>query len=218
MRPTRIFVGFVGALAAFAGLSLAGRDAEAQRYAHYHPAQPRARVGVLVFPRGIYFGGGLTATRILGQEGGDELLEDGAGVTLYSGLRVNESLALELGWIGSLHNPARVDTAFGSDTDYLVLNGFTADAKVYVQRNATQVQPFLQGGVGVYFLDSQYFGTQSVGTGFQLGGGLDFYTRSNVMLGLRALYRGMAMGPPNESYNDTYVSAATVEGSLSFQF
>jgi hypothetical protein len=203
---------------AFAGLAFESRDAEAQRYYRYHPARPRARVGVMVFPRGIYFGGGLTATRILAQEGGSELLEDGAGLTLYSGLRVNQSLALELGWMGSLHNPERVQTAFGSDTDYLVLNAFTADAKVYVQRDAIEVQPFLQGGVGVYFLDSDYFGTQSVGTGFQLGGGVDFYTRSNVVLGLRALYRGMAMGPPSEDYNDTYVSAATVEGSLTFQF
>jgi len=209
---------FVGAVVALAGIALASGEARAQHYHYYQPPPPRARVGVLVFPRGIYFGGGLTATRILSQEGGNELLEDGAGITLYSGLRVNESLALELGWIGSLHNPDRVQTAFGSDTDYLVLNAFTADAKIYLQRNATNVQPFLQGGVGLYFLDSEYFGAQSVGTGFQLGGGMDFHTHSNVTLGLRALYRGMAMGPPNENYNDTFVNAATVEGNLTFRF
>jgi hypothetical protein len=218
MRPSRILLVVLGALVVFAGFAIEEGRARAQRYGYYRAHPPRARVGVVVFPRGVYFGGGLVGTRILHQKGGDELLQDGVGLTLYSGLRANRSLALELGWVGSLHNPSRVETAFGADTDYLVLNAFTADAKIYVPSSSPKMEPFLQGGLGVYFLDSEYFGTQSVGSGFQLGGGFDFHTGSNVTLGLRALYRGMAMGPPAEDYNDTFVSAATIEGNLTFWF
>ncbi len=207
-------VGILGV--ALAGITLTASDAAAQ-YRRYRPAH--AHAGMVWFPRGIYFGAGLVGTRILGQEGGDELLEDGGGLTLYSGLRVNRSLALELGWVGTLHNPSQVQTAFGSDTDYLVLNAFTADAKIFLHpQQQHTAEPYLQGGVGVYFLDSDYFGTQSVGTGFQLGGGFDFRAGGNVILGLRALYRGISMGPPNADYNDTYINAATVEGNLTFAF
>ena len=216
MKTSRITLFAVAGFVALAGITMGAGDVDAQRYRRYRPHHHGA--GVVLFPRGIYFGGGLVATRILDQDGGDELLDDGGGLTLYSGLRVNKSLALELGWVGTLHNPTQVQTAFGPDTDQLVLNAFTADAKVYVNNQSPSMEPFLQGGVGVYFLDSEYFGTQSVGTGFQLGGGFDFRTASNVTLGLRALYRGLAMGPPETDYTDTYVSAVTVEGNISVSF
>ena len=188
-------------------------------YAQYnHPAyRPHSRSAVL-YPKGLYVGGGVAATSILHQQGGEELLEGGAGLSLHAGLRVNRSLALEAGWIGTLHNPVAVNTAFGDDTDYLVLNGFTADAKIYLRSSNPRIEPYLQGGVGIYLLDSDYFGTQSVGTGFQAGGGLDFKLGRRVELGVRALYRGMSMGPPQQDYNDTYVGALTAEGSLGIRF
>lgn len=218
MKTTRrIAVTITGAvvLAALSGLA-APSSAQAQ----YYYARPyyRPHAQVVVYPRGLYFGGGLIGTRILDQRGKTELLDSGGGITLYTGLRVNRTLALELGWAGTFHNPETVQTTFGEDTDFLILNGFTADAKVYLGTQNQSIEPFLQGGVGLYLLDSTYFGAQSVGTGFQAGGGIDLRAGDHVLLGLRALYRGMAMGPPEGTDNDTFVSAMTLEGNLTFRF
>ena len=208
---TLLLSGLSVALVSFLDLSAA--------HAQYHPAyRPHSRAAAVVYPKGLYVGGGLVGTRILSQQGGNELLEDGAGLSLYAGLRVNRSLALEAGWVGTLHNPVAVNTSFGEDTDYLVLNGFTADAKVFLGSANPKMQPFVQGGVGLYLLDSTYFGTQSVGTGFQAGGGVEIGLGRHVDLSLRGLYRGMSMGPPNQAESDTFVSAMTLEGNLSFRF
>ena len=188
--------------------------AAAQTY--YYPARP-AR-SVLIYPKGLYVGGGLVLSRILSQDGGAELLENGGGVTLYTGLRVNRVLALEAGWTGTFHNPEAVDTGFGEDIDYLVLNGLTADAKIFLNTTADNLEPYLQGGVGLYLLDSTYFGAQSAGTGFQLGGGAVTRLGEHLELGARALYRGLAMAPPDGGRADTVVSALTLEANLTVRF
>ncbi|MCG8417662.1 MAG: porin family protein [Proteobacteria bacterium] len=210
----RSFITLTGVLLAASVLSIS--EAQAQ----YYPAQPHYRptARVAVYPRGLYFGAGIVGTRIVDQSGGSEVLDHGAGATLYTGLRLNRTLAVEAGWMGTLHNPEQVRTSFGEDTDYLVLNGFTVDAKIYLNAVSQAMEPFLQGGVGVYLLDSSYFGSQSVGTGFQAGGGFDFRTGRHLALGVRILYRGMAMGPPERAESDTYVSAVTAEGNLTLRF
>jgi len=212
------------ALAAFVVVSPQIEDAEAGR--RYRRARPRAQLVLL--PRGLYVGAGIVGTKIVTQSGGPELLDDGAGLTLYGGVRISRSLALELGWTGTAHNPETVDVGFGAETDYLVLNGFTADAKIFLgagersadprSRQLGVAQPFVQGGLGVYLLDSQIFGAQSVGTGFQLGGGVDWGIAPNLDVGLRGLYRGIAMGPPETNQDDTFISAVTAEASLSLRF
>lgn len=210
---TPLFAGLGAMLVCLVGSS----SAFAQQY--QHPAyRPHSRAATPELSRRLYVGAGLAGTRILHQSGGNELLQGGGGIALHAGVRLNRLLALEAGWIGTLHNPVAVDTPFGEDTDYLVLNGFTADAKVYLRASNPRMEPYLQGGVGLYLLDSNYFGTQSVGTGFQAGGGLLFHLSPSVDLGARALYRGMAMGPPEQNYNDTFVSALTLEGNLNIRF
>jgi hypothetical protein len=184
--------------------------ADARRY-----YRSRARVGVVLVPGGLYVGGGPAGAAIIGQSGGPELLDNGGGLALFAGLRINPRLALELGWLGTFHNPA--ETGFG-DVDYLVLNGFTGDARVYLGESGQTSEPYLQGGLGLYLLDSTYFGAQSVGSGFQLGGGYDFFLSQQISLGVRALYRGIAMGPPDSNRNDTFLSAVTLDGSLKIDF
>jgi outer membrane protein with beta-barrel domain len=220
MQPTRILALLLGAVT----LAAAAPRAEAGRY-YVRPARPQYHVGVAVYPSGLYVGAGLVATRILDQSGGAELLENGGGLTLFTGIRISRPLALELGYLGSLHNPEKVRTTWGDDVDYLVLNGFTADARIFLGGNddpegprSGQVHPFLQGGVGLYFLDSTYFGTQSVGSGFQLGGGIDVTLAPNISLGLRGLYRGISMGPPERAENNTFISALTAEANLEIGF
>lgn len=200
--------------------SVESSSAEAQY--RYRRARPGATV--VVFPRGLYVGGGVVGTAILDQSGGPEILEGGAGVTLYGGMRIGRLLALELGFLGSFHNPATVDVGFGPETDYLVLSGATADAKIYLMSGSYQQgirpagEPFIQGGLGVYTLASENLGTDSIGTGFQLGGGYEFHIGRALDLGVRGLYRGIAMGPPDSSFNDTFISALTVEGNLTIRF
>lgn len=214
---------------AFSGILLASATAEAGRHYHarsrhhyhsYHTPYyaPRAHVGIFI-PWGWYVGAGAVATHVLHQQGGEDLVGDGAGLTVYAGLRVHPMLALEAGWVGSLHEPR--GASFSGD-DSLILNAFTTDARVYLpsaQRSATSgFEPYLQAGLGVYLLDNTYFGSQSVGTGFQLGGGLDANLGPNLQLGARLLYRGMAMGPADASYTDTYVGAVTGELDLTLRF
>lgn len=219
MRPfTKLIL--ASALALASVLALAPMQAHAQVYhrPYYSSSYSGAHAQVVVVPRGLYVGGGLVATRVLSQSGGDEVLNHGGGFALHTGFRVNHSLALEAGWTGTVHNPETVRTVFGDDIDYLGLHAFTADAKIFFPTETRSMEPFVQGGVGLYLLDSTYFGAQSVGTGFQAGGGLDFALGSNLDLGLRALYRGMSMGPPQGGVRDTYVSALSVDGNLSFRF
>lgn len=193
-------------------------DADAQRYQRRYYARPyyrpHARV-VAIYPQGLYVGGGLVINRILHQEGDSDLLSNGAGLTLYTGLRINRALAVEAGWIGTLHRQPSASNAFG---DGVVLNGFTGDAKLFFESSSESFEPYVQAGVGLYLLDSGYFGAQSAGAGFQAGGGFRYKLGEHADLGLRALYRGLAMGPPNATYSDTYVSGLTVEANLGFQF
>jgi opacity protein-like surface antigen len=185
---------------------------------YYAPAPPpAAAVRTYTRPSTFYMGLGIVGTSILEQSGGPEELEGGGGVSLWAGLHLNQALSLELGWLGSFHNPTGIGTWYGDDTDYLVLEGVTADARLHLSRGGG-FDPYLQGGVGVYFLGSENFGMDSIGTGFQLGGGFDIWVGNAVTLGLRARYHGIAMGPPDGGDNDTFINAATVEGSIALHF
>jgi hypothetical protein len=201
------------------GLFVAGAVLTAAASAHAGNARrPQNYTSVVVMPRGLYLGAGFVGTKILHQEGGVDLLDDGGGLTLFTGMRLNRTVALELGWMATLHNPETVITPFGDDVDFLVLNAVTGDAKIYVPSESPRFEPYVQGGIGAYFLDSNYFGTQSVGSGFQLGGGFDLAARRNLLLGLRALYRGMAMRGPDDTVDDTFVSAVSLEANLTLRF
>jgi len=184
---------------------------------HRPPPRGTYARGFTPTPRTWYMGMGLVGTNIVGQSGGPEQLDSGAGLSAWLGVRLADSLGLEIGWLGSFHNPASVSTWFGAETDFLVLEGVTADARLHLAPGRP-FDPYLQGGVGVYFLGSEHFGLDSVGTGFQAGGGGDIWLTPAITLGVRALYRGVAMGPPDGGDNDTFVSAVTLEGALAFHF
>lgn len=196
----------------------ASAPAEADRY-HRRPRHRSHTHVAVVMPWGLYVGAGLGAAGVLHQSGGDDLLGDGFGLSLHAGLRVHQLLALELGWLGTLHEPR--GAVFAED-QHLVLNGITADARVYLPAirggGGPGLEPYLQGGLGVYLLDNTYFGTQSTGTGFQLGGGLDIPLGPHLVLGARGLYRGLAMGPVDATYTDTFVGALTTEVTVTGRF
>jgi hypothetical protein len=164
-----------------------------------------------------YLGVGVVGTDIVGQSGGPEQLNPGGGLSAWLGMHVNNSLSLELGWLGSFHNPAPVGTWFEPGTDYLILEGVTADARIHLS-GPGQFDPYLQAGVGLYFLGSEALGMDSIGTGFQVGGGFDVWVGPAVTLGVRARYHGISMGPPDSTERDTFLSAVTLEGSLGLHF
>jgi opacity protein-like surface antigen len=222
-RTLCAILAFASALAAFVALP---SEADAHRVRVY-PARPRARVygagAFVIAPHGWYGGVGLVGTKILDQRGGPEHVEDGGGLTIWGGIRFNERLAVELGWMGSLHNPATVTNGYWAESDYLVLEAFTADAKIHLDRSGN-LDPYLQGGIGVYVLGREHFGIDAIGTGFQLGGGFDYWLGDNWSLGLRVRYHGISMAPPDDcagcgsSGDNTYISAVTAEGNLGLHF
>ncbi len=186
-------------------------------YPYYAPAPPPMAVRSYAGPPIWYMGMGVVGTSILKQSGGPEQLSSGGGMSLWAGVNLGQVLSLELGWLGSFHNPSDVGTWYGKQTDFLVLEGVTGDARIHLSRPGG-FDPYLQGGVGLYFLGSEHFGMDSVGTGFQLGGGFDLWLGRVVTLGVRALYHGIAMGPPEGGANDTFINAATFEGSVALHF
>ncbi len=167
----------------------------------------------LFIPLNWYGGIGALGTHVLRQDGGPELLYDGVGFNAYGGVRLHQSFALEVGYLQSFHNPAAVDTYFGTRVDYLVVEALTLDARVYLGRKSI-VEPYLQGGIGAYALTSQYFGLDSLGSGLQLGGGLDIYLSRAVALGARLLYRGILLGPPSSQVSDTFISTVTLMAAI----
>jgi hypothetical protein len=182
---------------------------------HYAPPPARAPMPNATW----YMGLGIVGTSILDQSGGPEVLDPGGGLSLWAGVHLSDALSLQIGWLGSFHNPADVDTWYGAETDFLVLEAVTADARLHLTRGGSVFDPYLMGGVGLYWLGSEHLGMDSVGTGFQAGGGFDVWVGPFVTLGVRARYHGIAMGPPDgEGDNDTFISAATVEGSIALHF
>ncbi len=184
-----------------------------RRHVHYPPPGPPPPT-----PATWYLGLAVVGTDVVGQTGGPEWLEPGGGLTAWIGLHVNSALSLELGWLGSLHNPAELGTWYGSETDFLVLEGVTADARLHLGGSGRGFDPYLQGGVGLYWLGSESLGLDSVGQGFQLGGGFDVWIGRALTVGLRARYHAVSMGAPEGGEHDTFVNAVTFEGSVGLHF
>jgi hypothetical protein len=215
------------ATTAAVALTAAARPADARPYRVYHSGwRPAPRyhhhshtgMGVVFLPQGVYLGAGVVATHVVDQRGGGEPIGDGAGVNLFTGIRIADTVALELGWLGSLHDGRTVRGAFGDETSYLALGGVTADARVYVGDHDSALRPYLQGGVGAYAIDRDGTDTSAVGTGLQLGGGFDVHLGSVVDLGARVLYRGIALDEPTAGSDEQFLSVVTAEASLSVKF
>ena len=84
------------------------------------------------------------------------------------GLKVNGKLTMgeNIGDLGGLQMAyAAYKLHVAKHGEPPVLNGFTGDAKIYLDSSNPVAEPYLQAGLGLYLLDSTYFGTQSVGTG-----------------------------------------------------
>ncbi len=210
-------------------VTLATRStAHAHGYYRYGPPPPPppphryqyAPYGPPVFVPYLYLGGALGGTGVVTQSGGPEALGSGAGGSLFLGLRLLPSFALELGVLESFHNPADTIDLFGdyAGTSYVVLTGFTGDALFHLLAHSRGIDPYLQAGLGLYALGRDVFGTSVSGWGFQLGGGIDFWLGRQVTLGGRVLYRGILMSEVEAAQPDTFIHAITGEVRLAIHF
>jgi hypothetical protein len=154
---------------------------------------------------GLYLGAGAGGFGIMGAKGPYQYISAGGFGSVWMGLNFSRRFALELGFIGSMHNEqfSGYDGYSYSDNN-LTLWGVTLDAKFNLVQPGwrSRFVPYLQAGVGAYGLVGDYYdgngyvGFQSLATGggVQLGGGLDIYLARWLVLGARVLYRGIILG------------------------
>jgi len=153
----------------------------------------------------VYLGAGAGGFGILGAAGPYQEISAGGFGSVWIGLNFSRRFALELGFIGSMHNE-RFSEYSGSfyDQNSLMLWGVTLDAKLNLVTPGwrNRFVPYLQAGVGAYGLVGDYYdefgyaGSKSLATGggVQLGGGIDIYLARWLVLGARVLYRGIVLG------------------------
>jgi hypothetical protein len=155
---------------------------------------------------GPYVGVGGGGFGVLGASGPFEYLGSGGFANIYVGMNFSRRFALELGFLGSIH-----DEEFSYEPQSLMLWGVTLDLRYNLVSPSwtRRFVPYLQAGVGAYGLVSDnYSGSQSLaqGGGFQAGGGLDIYLARWLTVGVRLLYRGIIMGRVDDSCGDRCIS------------
>ncbi len=165
---------------------------------YYRPRRHRWR-------QRFYLGAGAGAFGIIGAKGPYDYISAGGTGTAWIGVYLSRLLALELGFMGSAHREqfSEFDSYYWGSNE-LLMWGVTLDAKLNLTRPGwrRRLVPYLQGGIGAYGLvgdyydDLGYVGSKALatGVGVQLGGGLDLYLTRWLVLGVRVLYRGIAMG------------------------
>jgi hypothetical protein len=173
----------------------------------YRPA-PRYRRPARFWRVGLYLGAGGGGFGILGAKGPYEHISAGGMANLWVGLYLSRRFALELGFMGSIHQEqfTEYDGTYWGENE-MMLWGVTLDAKFNLVTPGWRRRfvPYLQAGVGAYGLvgdtydEYGYVGSQSLatGAGVQLGGGLDIYLTRWLVLGGRLLYRGIVLGKMN---------------------
>lgn len=154
---------------------------------------------------GLYIGGSGGGLAFMGAKGPYEHISAGGYGSAWVGMNFGRRFALELGFIGSMHQEqfSEFDSTYWSENE-LFLWGVTLDAKFNLVRPGWRRRfvPYLQAGVGAYGLvgdyyeDGYYMGSQALanGGGVQFGGGIDIYLTRWLVLGARVLYRGIILG------------------------
>ncbi len=182
----------------------AGRCGVPQAPPCYRPPS-RYRPARRFWRLGLYLGAGGGGFGIIGAKGPYEHISAGGMANMWVGLNFTRRFALELGFMGSIHNEqfTEYDGTYWNENE-MMLWGVTLDAKFNMVAPGWRRRfvPYLQAGIGAYGLlgDSYdeygYVGTQTLasGAGVQLGGGLDIYLTRWLVLGGRLLYRGIVLG------------------------
>ena len=182
--------------------------------------RPRAVIEPFYMPN-VYFGFGLNGTSVLGADNSRMTagLDSGAGFELATGWRVSNDLSIDLSMQFSFHEPLDGATGGGAMLGHVGL-----DFRYFLGDWTKALQPYLQVGLGGYFLGRDTWDLDTLGgIGIQVGGGVDFYLARSVSLGAKLLYRGAYLdnssstwsGFPTESM---WLSALTYGGDIKFHF
>lgn len=167
----------------------------------------------------VYLGGALVGNIIVSQvdtptAGG--FISHGGGAQVFLGVRLARMIALEFGYAQTIHNP--VEDPSGLTVSYLALHALTADLKL-IFPNRSNVRPYLQAGLGYYFMTKEYRDAVS-GGGVQAGVGVDIWLNPWWSLGGRVLYHGVKFADLFSAGHTTnpYLSTAALDVNLQFHF
>lgn len=206
-------------LALFAlSCALAPAVASAQPATGYRARVARFHERGGAVPLGWYMGARFEGVAVWGQIGGPEALDGGSGGAIYGGVHLLPSTAIELSFKQSLHNPLLLDTWYGLEVDYLVLDGLSVGGKFYLGAMRHLVTPYLVAGVGAYALSSTYFGIDSRGTGFHLAADADIWPAPWLAIGLRLTRRSITFSPPAGGKADFLLTTAGFGTSVEMHF
>ncbi len=156
-----------------------------------------------------YAGGQLMGIGALDQSAGDDeayLSRFGGGIGLFGGVRLSPHWSVEGNWTFALHDEAlRGPQGGDGHFESIYLMTVTADVKVHLPTNSP-MEPYLQAGGGLLMSGAIHLDTReqqrpdsfSMGAVVNAGVGLDLWVTRHISMGARVLYRGMALGQPED--------------------
>ena len=159
-------------------------------------------------------------TIVAGQPAG-HYLTHGGGFSVYGGVEIGRVVGIEAKYTNSFHNPA--DDCGGGNgyiwctTSYLSIESISLNLKIHIPTN-TRFVPYVNVAPVAAWLGRRGYYTDSVGGGFEAGGGFDVWFSRHGTVGVEALYRGLAM-TDYATYADTkYLSLVQIGGTIAAHF
>ena len=146
------------------------------------------------------------------------ILEPGIGGELFFDYRFHEQVAFSASFLISTQNGTNVSR---NDNGILLLGMPTTGIKFYFLTDEPKFDPYVNVGLGLYFLTegSRSNNTGGVGVGSQLGLGFDYYLTEIISLGFQGTFRPIAiitdMGTPS---NSAAIFPFTLAGNVAFHF
>jgi len=146
------------------------------------------------------------------------VLSPGIGGHVFFDYRFHDQIAFSTSFLISTQDGANVSN---NDNNILFLGMPTTSVKFYFLTDEPKFDPFVQVGIGLYFLTegSNSNNTGGVGVGSQLGLGFDYYLTEIISLGFEGIFRPTAVitdfGTPS---NSTAIFPYTLSGNIAFHF
>ena len=210
-----------------------GAKAHPAPYPHVHPRQRVVRVAPAAPPphysdrSSVYFAiGGLGNFFLSGDDDLSRVYGNGGGIDLTFGLRLNEFVAFEFGWLASFQTvetdvPTRGGQVY-SDIRDAAIQSIYFDGKIFFVPSSDRIEPFILLGLGVYML-SESLDAELTGFGFQLGGGVDIRFSDLLALGVKLIYHGFYVDNSERTYTgvpteSAFLNSISAEANVQFHF
>jgi len=155
---------------------------------------------------GFYLGVNVLFNDISGEYNSPEWMDSGNGLGLRAGIGLNRYLAFEAGLWKTDH-----DMKFG--TGSADLTGATIDAKLNLPLSGSQIEPYIQAGVGSYEVSQNGFSED--GKGGQLGIGMDIYLFPELSFNVGLMRRNITFEHNN---NDIKAKVTTLDFGFTYHF